>query len=88
MGGRTCCREANTCCSRSSVETTLITHIDAMSLATGKTTRVVDVGTAPIYLPSGYLIYAHPLSGTLLAVAFDLGRVETIGKCLQPCSKA
>ena len=46
-------------------------------VATGKRTVVVEGGSDARYLPTGHLVYA--LGDTLLAVPFDLERVEVTG---------
>jgi Tol biopolymer transport system component len=52
-------------------------QIVAQSLATGKRKVLVNGGTYARYVPSGHLIYIR--SATLLAVPFDLERLETTG---------
>ncbi len=46
-------------------------------LATGERTVVVEGGSDARYLPTGHLVYA--LGGTLLAVPFDVDRLEVTG---------
>ena len=46
-------------------------------VATGERTVVVEGGSDGRYLPTGHLVYA--LGETLLAVPFDVGRLEVTG---------
>ena len=52
-------------------------HVVALSLETGKWHTLVEAGTTPHYLPTGYLVYG--LSGALLAVNFDLEGLKITG---------
>jgi eukaryotic-like serine/threonine-protein kinase len=52
-------------------------RIGVLSLETGETTRLVEGGTYARYVPSGHLVYAR--AGELLAVPFDLKRLEVTG---------
>ena len=47
------------------------------SLETGERRVVVDAGTHARYIPTGHLVYAR--AGTLMAVPFDLERLEVTG---------
>ena len=55
-------------------------QIAALSLETGKKKIVVEGGRDPHYAPTGHLIYEAATTGTLMALPFDLERVEVIGK--------
>jgi serine/threonine-protein kinase len=52
-------------------------HIDVLSLATGERRRVVEGGAHARYVGSGHLVFVR--GGRLLAVPFDLDRLETRG---------
>lgn len=52
-------------------------RIAALSLDTGERRLVIEGGTFPSYTPTGHLLYAR--AGRLLAVPFDLGRLEARG---------
>jgi len=52
-------------------------NIIALSLATGERKTVIQGGTSPHYLSTGHLVYAQ--GGRLLAVPFDLRRLEVTG---------
>jgi serine/threonine-protein kinase len=52
-------------------------NIEAVSLKTGQAKTLLRGGYFGRYLPSGHLIYVH--QGSLLAVPFDVGRLETRG---------
>jgi eukaryotic-like serine/threonine-protein kinase len=52
--------------------------IGVLSLETGKKRILVHGGTSPRYAPSGHLIYAR--AGALLAVPFDLKKLEVTGQ--------
>ena len=52
-------------------------QIVAQSLETSERRLLIQGGTFPHYLPTGHLIYAR--AGTLLAVLFDLARLEVTG---------
>jgi serine/threonine-protein kinase len=51
--------------------------IVAQRLDSGERKVVLHGGTHPRYVPSGQLLYLH--AGTLMAVRFDLDRMETVG---------
>jgi serine/threonine-protein kinase len=51
--------------------------IDVISLRTGERKRLVEGGTAPVYLPSGYLLFGR--DGVLLAAPFDAEALELTG---------
>ncbi len=51
--------------------------IAATELSTGKQKVVLKGASYAVYVPSGYLVYAH--SGTLFSVPFDAGRMEVTG---------
>jgi eukaryotic-like serine/threonine-protein kinase len=52
-------------------------RIGVLSLETGEKRVLIEGGTYARYVPSGYLVYARP--GGLLAVPFDLRRLEVTG---------
>ncbi len=52
-------------------------QIAVVSLATGERKVLVQGGTSAEYSPSGHLVYAR--NGSLLAVPFDLSRLEVTG---------
>ena len=52
-------------------------RIDALELATRRQTTIVRGGGRPRYVPTGHLLFAR--NGTLHAVVFDTGRLETRG---------
>jgi serine/threonine-protein kinase len=52
-------------------------RIAVVSLDTGERREIARGGTHARYLPSGHLVYAR--AGTLLAIPFDLDRLETSG---------
>ena len=52
-------------------------QIVVQSLSTGERRVLIEGGTDARYLPTGHLVYA--LAGNLLAVAFDLDRLEILG---------
>ena len=52
-------------------------QIVAQSLRTGERTLLVEGGSDARYVPTGHLVYA--LGGVLLAVAFDVDRLEVSG---------
>jgi serine/threonine-protein kinase len=56
-------------------------QIAVHSLRTGERTLLLQRGSAVRYLPTGHLIYA--LGDTLLAVAFDVGRLALTGEPVQ-----
>jgi serine/threonine-protein kinase len=61
----------------------LLPAIDAVSLATGTVSRIVDLGCCAAYAATGHLIYAHPTSGAVFAVPFDIDRQRVEGKPVQ-----
>jgi eukaryotic-like serine/threonine-protein kinase len=52
-------------------------NIIVLSLKTGQRKTLIQGGTSPHYLSTGHLVYAQ--GGRLLAVSFDLGRLELTG---------
>jgi serine/threonine protein kinase/Tol biopolymer transport system component len=52
-------------------------HIEALSLATGRRRVIVESGTFPLYAPSGYLVFFR--DGALLGAPFDTERLEVTG---------
>ncbi len=52
-------------------------EIAVLSLKTGKRRTLVELGMNPHYVPSGHLVYGQ--AGSLLAVPFDLDRLEVTG---------
>jgi serine/threonine-protein kinase len=52
-------------------------RIAVLSLQTGKWRTLVQGGSYARYVPSGHIVYAH--AGSLVAVAFDLTRMEVSG---------
>jgi serine/threonine-protein kinase len=54
--------------------------IVVQSLETGERRVVVDAGTHARYVPTGHLVYAR--TGTLMAVPFDLERLEVTGSAV------
>jgi hypothetical protein len=52
-------------------------HIEALSLATGRRTVIVESGTFPLYAPSGHLVFFR--DGALLGAPFDVDRLEVTG---------
>jgi serine/threonine-protein kinase len=52
-------------------------RIAVLSLQTGKWRTLVQGGSYARYVPSGHIVYAH--AGSLMAVAFDLSRMEVTG---------
>jgi serine/threonine-protein kinase len=61
----------------------LLPAIDAVSIATGTVTRVVELGCCAAYAATGHLIYAHPTSGAVFAAPFDIERQRVDGKPVQ-----
>jgi serine/threonine-protein kinase len=53
------------------------TSVAVLSLETGRWHTLIEEGTSPYYLSTGYLVYAR--AGTILAVHFDLERLEVTG---------
>jgi serine/threonine-protein kinase len=51
--------------------------IAVVSVDTGRTKVLIEGGTSPQYVPTGYLIYAR--AGKLLAVRFDPDKLEVLG---------
>jgi Tol biopolymer transport system component len=54
-----------------------VTHIEALSVATGQPQVLIDPGTFPLYALSGHLIFFR--DNALLAAAFDVKRNAIIG---------
>ncbi|MGH9669756.1 MAG: protein kinase domain-containing protein [Terriglobales bacterium] len=54
-----------------------VARIAVLSLKTGKWRTLIEGGTNPHYSPTGHLIYAR--TGMLVAVPFDLDRLEVTG---------
>jgi serine/threonine-protein kinase len=54
-------------------------QIAALSLDTGEQKTVLQIGRQPHYLPTGHLVYELTATGTLMAVPFDLDRLELTG---------
>src|SRR5262249_48961531 len=52
-------------------------RVVVQSLKTGKRKTLIEGGTDARYVPTGHLVYA--LSGTLLAVPFNLAKLEVAG---------
>ncbi len=52
-------------------------HIAALSLETGTSHTVIEQGYHAHYVPTGHIVYI--LGGNLMAVPFDVGRLETTG---------
>ncbi|MBI4484825.1 MAG: protein kinase [Acidobacteria bacterium] len=52
-------------------------RIDVFDRRTGRRKTLVERGTAAVYAPSGHIVYAR--AGTLLAVPFDVSRLEVTG---------
>jgi serine/threonine protein kinase/WD40 repeat protein len=52
-------------------------RIAVLSLQTGKWRTLLQGGSYARYVPSGHIVYAH--AGSLVAVAFDLSRMEVTG---------
>jgi serine/threonine protein kinase/Tol biopolymer transport system component len=52
-------------------------HIEALSVATGRRRVIVDVGTFPLYAASGQVVFFR--DGALLAATFDIERLEVTG---------
>jgi serine/threonine protein kinase len=52
-------------------------RIAVLSLQTGKWRTLTQGGSYARYVPSGHIVYAH--AGSLIAVAFDLSRMEVSG---------
>jgi len=52
-------------------------QIAVLDLRTGKSKVLINGGSHARYVPTGHLVYG--VTGTLRAVAFDLGRLEVIG---------
>ncbi len=51
--------------------------IAVASLRTGETKTLIEGGSKPQYSPTGHIIYAR--AGSIMAVSFDLGRLEVTG---------
>jgi Tol biopolymer transport system component/tRNA A-37 threonylcarbamoyl transferase component Bud32 len=52
-------------------------RIDVLDLQSGQRKTLIEGGTSAVYAPSGHLVYAR--AGKLLAVPFDVGRLEVTG---------
>ncbi|MGH9580101.1 MAG: TolB family protein, partial [Terriglobales bacterium] len=52
-------------------------RIALLDLKTGQWRTLVEGGTNPAYVPTGHIVYAR--AGTLLAIAFDLQKLEVTG---------
>ena len=52
-------------------------HVEALSLATGRRRVIVESGTFPLYAPSGHLVFFR--DGALLGAPFDVDRMEVTG---------
>jgi hypothetical protein len=52
-------------------------RIDVLDLQNGQRKTLVAGGTSAVYAPSGHIVYAR--AGTLLAVPFDVARLEVTG---------
>jgi len=53
--------------------------IAVLSLDTGEQKTVIENGRQPHYLPTGHLVYELTQTGTLMAVPFDVERLELSG---------
>jgi len=53
-------------------------EVRAIDLATGDEKALVSDAMSPVFLPSGYLVFAR--SGTVMAVRFDARRIEVQGQ--------
>lgn len=53
-------------------------HVAVLSLATGKHHTIIEQGYHARYVPTGHIVYI--LGGNLMAVPFDLNRLETSGR--------
>ena len=56
-------------------------RIESLQRATGQRRTVVERGTLPLYAATGYLVYFR--DGELLAVPFDLARLEVNGPAIR-----
>jgi serine/threonine-protein kinase len=54
-------------------------QVAALSLETKEQKIVLEGGRVPRYAPTGHLVYGLPATGTLMAVPFDLARLEITG---------
>ncbi len=54
-------------------------QIAVLSLDTGEQKTVIENGRQPHYLPTGHLVYELTHTGTLMAVPFDMERLELSG---------
>ena len=54
-------------------------QIAVLSLDTGEQKTLLENGRQPHYLPTGHLVYELTETGTLMAVPFDLERLESSG---------
>jgi len=55
-------------------------QIAVLSLDTGEQKTLLENGRQPHYLPTGHLVYELTQTGTLMAVPFDLERLELSGE--------
>jgi Tol biopolymer transport system component len=60
------------------------THIEAVSVDTGERHTVVESGTAPVWTPSGHLVFFR--DSALLAMPFDPDRLEPTGPAVRVVS--
>ena len=77
--GRNCCRVAAPCCSPITALTGGLeaARLAVLDLRSGTRTILMRGAGGARYAPSGHLVYAE--AGTLLAVPFDVQRLETRG---------
>ena len=54
-------------------------QIGLLSLETGELKIVIEGGREARYAPTGHLVYARAVGGTLMAAPFDLARLEVAG---------
>ncbi len=54
-------------------------QIAVLSLETGEQKTLIENGRQPHYLPTGHLVYELTATGTLMAVPFDVERLELSG---------
>jgi Tol biopolymer transport system component len=54
-------------------------QIAVLSLETGEQKVLLQQGYRPYYAPTGHVVYGLPETETLMAIAFDLGRLEVTG---------
>ena len=53
------------------------THLETLSLETGRRSVLIEDGLRSFYVPSGHLVYGS--GGTIYAARFDLERLEVVG---------